>query len=94
MPKPVLRPVVRPVEFRPFQGCMAAVRRLTEHVGLGSLWDGEDGISGVAADILRDLGVSEKPMPLGDGQRAVSPRIVAEKCGLLKRRKSQRRLRK
>ncbi len=95
--KPVLKPVVAPVEFRPFQGLMAVAERFTraaeKRLGI-DLWDGDDGLSGVTADILRELGVKEKPIPLGTSERVISPRMVAEQCGMVKRRHPKRRLRK
>lgn len=95
MKAPVLRPVVKPVQFTPFQGLMACAQRLTgvieRRTGL-DLWGGDDGVSAVAADILRGWGIPERPVCLGTAERPVSPRLVAEKCGLLKRRAARRRL--
>ncbi len=95
--KPVVRPVVQPVVFTPFQGLMACAQRLTgvleKRTGL-DLWGGEDGVSAVAADLLRGFGVPERPVSLGTAERPLSPRLVAEKCGLLKRRAARRRLKR
>lgn len=94
---PVLRPIVKPVQFTPFQGLMSIAQRLTgvleKRSGL-DLWSGDDGVSAVAAELFRGLGVPERPICLGTAERPVSPRIVAEKCGLLKRRAARRRVKR
>jgi len=94
---PVLRPVVKPVQFTPFQGLMACAQRLTgvieKRTGL-DLWSGDDGVSAVAAELLRGFGIPERPVCLGTAERPVSPRVVAEKLGWLKRSNCKRRLRK
>ncbi len=81
MKRPVVRPVVAPVVFTPFAGLMACAQRLTgvleKRTGL-DLWAGDDGVSAVAADILRGLGVPERPLSLGSAERGLSPRKVAE----------------
>ena len=85
--KPVLTPIVPPVTFTPFQGLMSCAEKLARvaEARLGvPLWDGADGLSGVTADILRGFGVPEKAV-------ALTPRKVAEHCGL-KRRNPKRRL--
>lgn len=95
--KPVtLTPIVAPVEFRPFQGLMGIAERITRVIEKRTgfdLWAGDDGLSGVTADVLRGLGVKEKAIPLGTSEHAISPRMVAEKCGLVKRRSPKRRIR-
>lgn len=97
MNKPVLRPVVPPVTFTPFKGCMSIAEKLTRVIerrtGL-DLWGGEDGMQSVAADLLREWGCPEKAVSLGTSERPLSPRIVAEKCGLLGKRRAKRRIRK
>ncbi len=97
MHKPVLRPVVKPVVFTPFQGLMSIAQKLTgvleRRTGL-DLWGGDDGMSVVAAELLRGFGIPERPISLGSADRPLSPRIVAEKCGLLKRRAARRRLKR
>jgi len=95
--KPSSRPVVRPLVCTPFQGFMAAAEKLTRAVetrlGGVDLWSGADGVSGVAADLLRGWGVPDQ-IALGTSERVISPRMVAEQCGILKRRSPKRRLRK
>lgn len=94
---PARKPVVRSVQFTPFQGLMACAEKLTRvietRVGV-PLWDGEDGVSGVAADILRGFGVPEKAIDMGTPERVISPRMVAERVGLLKRKRTRKRTRK
>ncbi len=86
---PVLTPIVPPVTFTPFQGLMACAEKFArvaeKRLGV-PLWDGDDGLSGVTADILRGFGVPEKAVGL-------TPRKVAEQCGL-KRRNPKRRLKR
>ena len=92
---PVARKVEPPVQFTPFQGLMAVAKRLAgviEQRTGAELWSGPDGLEGVTADILRGFGLSEQPINLGGDGRAISPRVVAEACGLPKR-KSQRKRR-
>ncbi len=91
---PSLRPVVRPVVCTPFAGFMACAEKLTRAVetrlGGVDLWSGADGVSGVWGDILRGWGCPES-IPLRTSERVISPRLVAETCGLLKSRKSSKR---
>ncbi len=95
MSSPVIRKVEKPVHFTPFQGLMAVARRVAgvieSRTGV-ELWSGADGLEGVTADILRGLGVPDKVNLGGDG-RAISPRVVAQKCGLLPRKNSRKAVR-
>ncbi len=90
---PVIRKVEPAVQFTPFAGLMAIAKRVAgvieKRTGF-ELWEGEDGLSGVTADILRGFGVTEKAIDLSGDGRAISPRVVAQKCGLLKRKSSRR----
>ncbi len=88
--------VERPVQFTPFQGLMAVAKRVAgviEQRTGAKLWDGEDGLEGVTSDILKGFGLSEKPISLAGDGRAISPRVVAEACGLPKRKLHKRRVR-
>ncbi len=68
---------------------MACAEKLTraveKRIGI-DLWDGDEGVSGVAADILRGFKVPEAI--------SLSPRGVAERSGLVRKRSPKRRLRK
>ena len=94
MVNPVIRKVEPPVQFTPFAGLMAVAKRfagvIEQRTGV-VLWAGPDGMEGVKADVLRGLGLTEKPISLGGNGLPISPRVVAQKCGLLPKRKSSKR---
>lgn len=64
-------------------------RVVEQKTGL-SIWDGEDGLSGVMQDKMRELKVPTKPLNMDGG---VSVRTLAEQIGFLQKRR-ERRLRK
>ena len=52
-----------------------------------SFWDGEDGLSGVLEDKVREMKIPDKPIDL---VRPVSVRALAEQAGFIKRRRKLR----
>lgn len=73
------------LEFRPKQGLMGIAERLAKHAGLEKFWSGDEGLEGVARQVLTDAGVPDAV--------ALSPRSVAESSGLIKRKRRAKRVR-
>ena len=74
------------LEFRPMHGLLKLGEQIARHFGLSNIWDGEEGLGAVAREKLREIGVPEKPVPL-TGEKALTPRQMAERVGFIKRRK-------
>lgn len=81
----------RPVVFTPLKGALSVARVLAHRCGLGQLWEGQDGIEGVLADKLKELGVPHAPVPL-TGPEGMTVRQFAEQGGFIKKRKPNRRV--
>lgn len=79
------------VDFRPMQGLLSIGQKLAAAFGLTNIWEGHDGLEGVMRQKLSELGVPEKPVPMG-GPRGMTPRQMAEESGFIKRPHPHRRL--
>lgn len=79
-----------PVTFTPMKGALSLGRLLAHRLGLGGLWEGEDGFEGVIRQKLGELGVPKKPLPLM-GPEGLTPRQMAEQAGFIKRARPHRR---
>lgn len=66
-----------------------AVRTVEARTGL-SIWDGEDGLSGVMQDKLRELKVPDQPIDFG---KTISVRNIAESAGFVKRKRARKAVR-
>lgn len=64
-------------------------RTIEQRTGV-RIWDGEDGLSGVLQDKVRELKIPNRPIDL---QQPVSVRALAEEAGFIRRRR-ERRLKK
>jgi hypothetical protein len=61
-------------------------RKIETATGL-SIWDGEDGLSGVMQDKVRELKIPTEPLDL---KRPVSVRALAEQAGFIKARRARK----
>lgn len=68
-------------------GIAEQAARIVERKTGFSFWDGEDGLSGVMRDKVRELKVPDKPLDLA---QPVSVRAMAEQAGFIKRRRKLR----
>jgi hypothetical protein len=90
--RPIVPPLKRPVQFTPAKGLLAVGKRLADHLGLGQLWEGQNGLEGVIEQKLNEIGVPQKPIDI-TGPQGLTVRQFAEESGFIKRRKPQRRRR-
>lgn len=75
------------IEFTPVQGLLAVGRRLAAHLGLGEIWQGEEGLEGVVRQKLKEVGMPER---VSVQSRDVTVRGLAENAGFIKRRPHRR----
>lgn len=64
-------------------------RKVEQAAGL-SIWDGEDGLSGVMKDKIRELKIPTDPIHMGS---TISVRSIAEQAGFIKRRRAKKAVR-
>jgi len=64
-------------------------RKVEAAAGL-SIWDGEDGLSGVMQDKIRELKIPTEPLNMG---ATFSVRTIAEQAGFIKRRRAKKAVR-
>ena len=72
-----------PTSFTPHKGLLSVGRKLAERFGALDLWDGDEGLGAVASDLLKQAGLSDKPVSLV----APTPLKMAEQAGLVKPRR-------
>ena len=73
------------VEFTPMKGLLNLGEIIAKRFGLMNIWGGEEGLSAVAREKLREVGVPEKSVTLVDEK--MTPRQMAERVGFIKKRK-------